>query len=209
MTDRERELLAELAAAFPGARLFWRDDDGEIAVRALDEHGIEDALRPPATREHAPMGAADGAQPRNENERLDLLEQAMTDEGGLPMSDVHASDAAREDRLRRKARRLGLRLVRSRRRDRRAPKYGTYALLDLHSDVIFVCAPASANGYGLHLDDVEAWLDGGENPDGSGIETRLAFFMKLARDDLVARRLLEEWCGVDLDHFLEGGDRGQ
>jgi hypothetical protein len=73
------------------------------------------------------------------------------------------TDKTRETRLRRKAERQGLRLVKSRRRDPRALHYGTYALVrgatsgaNWREGVLVVGDPNT--GYGLDLDDVERWL---------------------------------------------------
>jgi hypothetical protein len=75
VTDRERELLAELAAAFPGAGMFWRNADGEIVMRALDEAGIEDALRTPAPPDDcASSSAPEAAQPAADHEQLGLFD---------------------------------------------------------------------------------------------------------------------------------------
>jgi hypothetical protein len=57
-----------------------------------------------------------------------------------------------ENRLRAAAKRQGLRLEKSRRRDPRAYDYGTYMLLDAATSII-TCY-GGQNGYGLSLDDI-------------------------------------------------------
>ena len=80
MSRRERELLAGLAAAFPGAQLYWRDADGELVVRPLDEARIEDALRPPATGGDGLPPAVPDPEPHINGEQLDLLAATDTTE---------------------------------------------------------------------------------------------------------------------------------
>lgn len=67
-----------------------------------------------------------------------------------------STEKVREDRLRRRAARQGLRLMKSRRRDRRAIDYGTYQLVNPHTHAL-VSYGLSA-GYGLSLDEVEEAL---------------------------------------------------
>jgi hypothetical protein len=79
------------------------------------------------------------------------------------------SEKVRENRLRRMAERQGLRLEKSRRRDRRALDYGRYQLVDAgmtrRSHHIVHQDWAVGQGFGLTLDEVEAYLtregDGG------------------------------------------------
>ncbi len=59
----------------------------------------------------------------------------------------------RENRLRRAARRQGLRLERSRRRDPRAIGHATYRLVDTAGNTI-VAGGFTGDGYGMDLDDV-------------------------------------------------------
>lgn len=59
----------------------------------------------------------------------------------------------RENRLRRAARRQGLRLERSRRRDPRAIGHGTCRLVDTAGNTI-VAGGFTGDGYGMDLDDV-------------------------------------------------------
>ena len=66
------------------------------------------------------------------------------------------TDKTRENRLRDTAKRQGLRLEKSRRRDPRALDYGTFQLVDVQADT--VVAHTTSFGYGLSLDDVEKWL---------------------------------------------------
>jgi hypothetical protein len=63
-----------------------------------------------------------------------------------------------ETRLRRKADRRGLQLMKSRRRDPAATGYGTYMLVD--SKTRKVVASGLPEGYGLDLDDVKRYLIG-------------------------------------------------
>jgi hypothetical protein len=58
----------------------------------------------------------------------------------------------RENRLRRMAERQGLRLIKSRRRDRHASGYGTYTLVDATT------SDADVSGFGLDLDAIEHQL---------------------------------------------------
>ena len=67
------------------------------------------------------------------------------------------TDKVREARLRRKAARNGLRLVKSRRRDPAAIDYGLYALLDVDTGfVVHISGVISI--FRLTLDDVESFL---------------------------------------------------
>lgn len=67
-------------------------------------------------------------------------------------------DKIRENRLRMVARRRGLVLVKSRRRDLKAVDFGTYMLLDPSNNDVIV-ASSLPNGYGLSLDDVEREIE--------------------------------------------------
>jgi hypothetical protein len=62
-----------------------------------------------------------------------------------------SGEKVRENRLRRMAERQGLLLRKSRRRDVRALDYGTYMLIDLHTNAL-------VSGERLSLEQVEAWL---------------------------------------------------
>ena len=64
-------------------------------------------------------------------------------------------ESRREDRVRRKARRQGLRVVRSRDGDREIPGSGPYMILDDRDDVVAGELPYG----GMDLDAVEAALD--------------------------------------------------
>jgi hypothetical protein len=65
------------------------------------------------------------------------------------------SENRREDRLRRKARRQGLRLVTSRERNPEIRGYGLYMIVDERNNVV-----AGGSGiYGIDLDAVEAALN--------------------------------------------------
>jgi hypothetical protein len=62
------------------------------------------------------------------------------------------TDNLREQRLRREASRQGLALRKSRCRTPEAMEYGTYMLVDLHTNVLV--AGGQWRGFGLSLDDV-------------------------------------------------------
>jgi hypothetical protein len=70
----------------------------------------------------------------------------------------------RETRLRRKAENRGLVLQKSRRRDPYAWDYGTYQLVDASTNLIVLADHAMGDGFGLSLDDIEAWLSPGREP---------------------------------------------
>ena len=70
------------------------------------------------------------------------------------MSDIKT----RENLLRRKADRQGLRLSKSRRRDTRALDYGLYAIFDIRTGGTIHPALANYFVYCLTLDQVEEWL---------------------------------------------------
>jgi hypothetical protein len=75
--------------------------------------------------------------------------------------DVDADRAASkvwEDRIRRMARRQGLRVEKSRRRDTRAVDYGTYRLVDPATNS--VVSYGGSTPYGLTLDEIEKALLG-------------------------------------------------
>jgi len=73
----------------------------------------------------------------------------------------------RENRVRRAAKRQGLELVKSRRRDPRALDYGGYMLVDASTRLVVY--GYGYNHFGPRLGDVEAWLtreqptEGGDN----------------------------------------------
>jgi hypothetical protein len=64
----------------------------------------------------------------------------------------------REQQLRRKAARQGLLLRKSYLRDPDATGYGTYMLLDANTNAVVYMDHWAPNGYGLDLDDVQAYL---------------------------------------------------
>jgi len=68
-------------------------------------------------------------------------------------------DKTRENRLRRMARRQGLELQKSRRRDPRALDYGGYQLTDRESSSL-VFGEIAGTAFGASLDDIEAFLLG-------------------------------------------------
>ncbi len=72
------------------------------------------------------------------------------------------SEKAREARLRRLARGQGLALVRSRNRTPGTLVFGTYGLTDPYRNAW--AATRGADGYGLDLDEIEAWLAQSEAP---------------------------------------------
>jgi hypothetical protein len=67
-------------------------------------------------------------------------------------------DKVRENRLRRMAERQGYQLVKSRRRDPRAWDYGTWGIIDPFTNAWVLHDFATGRGYGLDLDEIEAWL---------------------------------------------------
>lgn len=73
----------------------------------------------------------------------------------LELSNVN--EKTRENRPRRKARRQGLVLQKSRARDPRNPTYGTYCLVNEYTNTLEY--GDYSNGYGLDLDGVEAALN--------------------------------------------------
>lgn len=93
-------------------------------------------------------------------------------------------DKAREDRLRRMARRHGLRLEKCRRRNRSAPDYGTYRLMAPRdgSDE----AADGRIGYGLSLDDVQAALARRESRTRSAVTGRALTARKRFIEDHLA-----------------------
>lgn len=68
------------------------------------------------------------------------------------------SEKVRENRLRRMAERQGLRLTKTRRRDRLAFDYGTWGLRDATTDDIVVGDERRKHGYGYTLDEIERYL---------------------------------------------------
>ena len=68
------------------------------------------------------------------------------------------TDKGRENTLRVKARRQGLILARSKRRDPRARGFGLYALLDYHTGDPMHGDGDSGSIYVLTIDEVERWL---------------------------------------------------
>ena len=72
---------------------------------------------------------------------------------------MESTDKTRENRLRRVAARRGLRLEKSRRRDRSAIGFGGYRLIDESSGRTVL--GESAHAFDATMDEVEAALDGG------------------------------------------------
>ena len=70
------------------------------------------------------------------------------------LSSMADSEKVRENRLRRMAQRQGLILQKSRRRDPRAPDFGTYWLVDRNYNTI-----VAGESFGMDLDAVEAALN--------------------------------------------------
>lgn len=77
------------------------------------------------------------------------------------MSDARRT---REQRLRRAAARQGFRLERSRQRDPRGLAYDTYRLVAAHDGESLVAGDPRSGGYGLTLDEVEAFLGQPQQP---------------------------------------------
>jgi hypothetical protein len=95
-----------------------------------------------------------------------------------------APDKAREDRLRRMARRHGLKLEKCRRRNRSAPDYGTYRLAargDGGGE-----AGDGRSPYGLSLDDVQAALARRESRTRSAVTGRALTARKRFIEDHLA-----------------------
>jgi hypothetical protein len=67
-------------------------------------------------------------------------------------------EKVKENRLRRMAERRGFLLRKSRRRDRYALDYG-YQLVDARTNSVVAANWVTERGYGLSLNEVEAWLD--------------------------------------------------
>lgn len=67
----------------------------------------------------------------------------------------------RENRLRRMAKRQGLRLDKSRRRDPHAIGYGTYELTDPYTNTVKFYDSSISGGFGLTLDEIEDILKDG------------------------------------------------
>ncbi len=65
-------------------------------------------------------------------------------------------EKVRENRLRRVAKRRGLRLTKSSRRDPRALDFGGWMLVDIYQNV--VVAGADVHEYSMSLEDVEEFL---------------------------------------------------
>jgi hypothetical protein len=75
---------------------------------------------------------------------------------------ISTAEKVRENRLRRMAGRQGLELKKSRTRDPRAYQYGGYMLVDIDLNAV-VAGTEVGLGYELTLDDVEAYLTGGDD----------------------------------------------
>ena len=80
-------------------------------------------------------------------------------EKGRAMTDQEYK--VRENRLRRAARRQGLQLEKSRRRDTRAIDWGTYHLVDPYNNTLV--AYGLQSGYGMTLDEVAEQLFGDQS----------------------------------------------
>ena len=76
-------------------------------------------------------------------------------------------EKVRENRLRRKAERQGLKLIKSRRRDEDALDFGLYTLIDPDTGGTLHPHHALGSPYALDLDDVEVYLTG-DDEDGGG-----------------------------------------
>jgi hypothetical protein len=103
--------------------------------------------------------------PRDQDEEVVRLDHTKDELLSLEerdhMSINVSGDAAREQRLRRIARRQGLAIQKSRSRDPRSLDFGTYGIFDPYTNTI-VAHGSPWNGYGLDLDAVEAQLLEGE-----------------------------------------------
>jgi len=68
-------------------------------------------------------------------------------------------DKIRENRVRRQVGRRGYQLQKRRRMDPRAWDYGTYQIVDVATTTIVWADFNVGQGYGLSIEDVEAWLE--------------------------------------------------
>ena len=66
-------------------------------------------------------------------------------------------DKVKENRLRRMAKRRGLALMKSRRRDPRAYDYGGFMLIEPNRNIVIF--GANPNAFSADLNDIEAFLD--------------------------------------------------
>ena len=82
--------------------------------------------------------------------------------GGMTTSTPSSIDKVRENRLRRAAERQGYRLMKARRRDRRAFDYGTYQLVDGATNSL-VLPSVAGGGFGYQLDEIEERLTADED----------------------------------------------
>jgi hypothetical protein len=97
---------------------------------------------------------------------------AITPRGVATMNPQLAAELAnraqlktREQQLRRKAARQGLRLLKSHLRDPDSLGYGTYMLVDAATNWVAFMDYGMPAGYGLDLDDVQDYLTGQINAD--------------------------------------------
>lgn len=112
---------------------------------------------------------------------------------------MDGAEKIRENRLRRMAARQGFALLKSRRRDPRAYDFGTYMLTDHYTNSV-VATGDDGRGYGLTLDEVEAWLTGpkgerrplGTRP-GKGMELSTLADYRLASKHRIHRELDEQY----------------
>lgn len=70
------------------------------------------------------------------------------------------TEKVRENRLRAAARRQGYQIVKSRRRDPRAPDYGGYMIVNPHNNSAEV--GGMGDSFQMTIDDVEKWLTSDE-----------------------------------------------
>src|SRR5712671_6443778 len=94
---------------------------------------------------------------------------------------MDAVEKVREARLRRMAKRQGLKLVRSRRRDPLAIDYGRYVIVDPDSNRTVAGELGSASA--MTLDDVEGWLT---SPGPMTVEVILEDGRRIVRRSLTA-----------------------
>jgi hypothetical protein len=77
-----------------------------------------------------------------------------------PTLDAHEAEDVeyrrQENRVRAKARRQGLQLMKSRTRNREAVQWGTYMLVDPYTNTVAMGMPS---GFGLSLDDIDGALN--------------------------------------------------
>lgn len=78
---------------------------------------------------------------------------------------ITTAEKVRENLVRRMAKRQGLELCKSRRRDPLALEYGRFRLTDVQRGVVVFGGNGRFDGYRATLDEVETWLRAARNED--------------------------------------------